>query len=96
MRGGIDGSKTVRLLAYHAVVLGVFACMYYAMMPDNFNMPPDTPREPLTALYYASVTHVGLGYGDITPKTRKARVAAMIHAVLAWVSFLIIFTSQCP
>ncbi len=91
---GVDSGMTRRLVIYHAIILLTFACIYYFMMPDNFTMPPGTPDEPLTALYYASVTHVGLGYGDITPATRKARIAAMIHAMLAWVSFLIIFTSS--
>jgi hypothetical protein len=90
---GVESGMTQRLLLYHAGVLSIFACIYYYLMPENFNMPPGTPTEPLTALYYASVTHVGLGYGDITPKTRKAKCVAMIHALLAWVSFLIIFTS---
>ena len=90
---GVDSGMTRRLLTFHVIVWSVFVCIYYFMMPDNFNLPPDTPAEPLTAMYYASVTHVGLGYGDITPKTRKARVVAMVHALLAWISFLIIFTS---
>ena len=38
--------------------------------------------EYLDSLYFTTVTSSSTGYGEITPKTRSARIVVMIHLVL--------------
>jgi hypothetical protein len=61
------------------------------MLRDHFNLPANTPIEPLTALYFATVTQASLGFGDITPKTQQARLLTTIHCLLGWMPFMLVW-----
>jgi hypothetical protein len=60
------------------LVVIVFAELYWALDQD------ETEKhfgfgDPLDAYYYSTVTSSSVGYGDLLPKTRKAKVLTMVH-----------------
>lgn len=69
----------------HFIVAFVFSLIYYNYLtPEDFN-----GGEGLNCytdhLYYSIVTHASVGYGDISPKTRRAKLLVMLHIVIAFV-----------
>ena len=75
---------TRSVILYHAIVMFTFFGLY-SFIPGgfraNFNMPDDEKKAatPTDIAYYTMVTHSGVGYGDITPKTRPARILVTAH-----------------
>ncbi len=42
------------------------------------------------AFYFSSITNFTLGYGDILPKTRIAKMFVILHSAIFWVVAIII------
>lgn len=74
-------TRTVAL--YHALVYAMFFGLYL-MIPGGFTKHFNAPDTVTTAdiAYYTMVTHSGVGYGDIYPKTTPARVLVAAHLFL--------------
>lgn len=84
-------------VVYHAVVFSFFVTLYY-MIPDGFrnhfampqlkNLKEDDPKSQKVTLgdvlYYSSITHAGVGYGDISPLTRESRSLVTLHVILSF------------
>lgn len=71
------------------LLLGVvWTTMYLAVArlnPSAFNLPttPDAPTtlDPFSAFYFSFITLCTVGYGDITPVSKTARMLAVIEAI---------------
>jgi hypothetical protein len=73
------------------VVLG-FGMVYVSLMPEGFHSSTEgAPRGVGDALWFSGVTFCTLGYGDIVPVGRGARVVALLEGIsgLAMVSLAI-------
>ena len=66
------------LLLNNLFVLLVFYFVYYSMDAVDPNCFGE-PLGPGTAFYFTLTTHSTVGYGDIGPKTGKAKLAVTIH-----------------
>ncbi len=81
------------MLTYNAAVFAFFAALYYNAaggFESHFNVPQlkDSEKDQKIklgdVLYYTTVTHGSVGYGDIYPLTRPARTAVTTHIVLTF------------
>ena len=63
----------------------VFSGLYYYLLtPDDFN-GGEGLKSYNDYFYYTIVTHASVGYGDISPKTRKAKMLVSLHIIIAFV-----------
>jgi Ion channel len=84
-------------VVYHATVFSFFVTLYY-LIPDGFrnhfampqlkNLKEDDPKSQKVTLgdvvYYSTITHAGVGYGDISPLTRESRTLVTTHVMLSF------------
>ena len=78
------------------IVVIVFAEIYWILdqddKEDHFGF-----KDPIDAYYFSAVTSSSVGYGDILPKTRKARLLNMVHIMtMFFVIIPIIFEALKP
>ena len=81
-------------VAYLVLLIGGFALVYYPHMPAEFVVAEGVSRSPLAdSFYYSGVTLTTLGYGDIVPRSKLMRFAAVCEAAagLALVSLVIAY-----
>tara|TARA_A100001015_G_C14499612_1_gene522474 strand:+ start:53 stop:340 length:288 start_codon:yes stop_codon:yes gene_type:complete len=82
------GSKYGRrklTLFTHMLLVIIFSGVYYeSLSPDDFN-GGEGLKNYSDYLYFTIVTHASVGYGDISPKTKKAKILVSTHIVLAFV-----------
>lgn len=75
---------TSSVALYHGIIYAAFWGMYMFIpggFAANFTMPDSLPKDMSAAdvAYYTMVTHSGVGYGDVTPKTPLARQLVTAH-----------------
>jgi hypothetical protein len=87
--GTLSNAVRRRFLEINALMVLVFWMIYYNLGQEHFNGDFHTPMD---ALYYTVVTHVTLGYGDISPKTQLARRIVTLHILLVWAEIVIFST----
>ena len=91
----IQPISTASLLVYHACLFLFFLGVYQSMdWKKHFRVPDDmklTPISATTKAYFTTVTHISLGYGEITPKTDMARILVSVHGILSYMTILFIF-----
>jgi hypothetical protein len=67
------------------IVWSVAYILIASFVPDAFLLPPDSaPKksiDPFNALYFSFVTLSTVGYGDIVPVARVARMLAVLEAI---------------
>lgn len=78
-----------RFLVVNMIIFTVFFFVYRFMgMKEHFDVEPTSPN----AMYFTTVTHATLGYGDIIPKTRTAKMVVTLHVLLVY-TFIALATS---
>lgn len=79
---GLIKKKNTNKLFLHFLVILIFSVIYYYyLIPEDFNSS-DTLKGYIDTLYHTIITHASVGYGDIYPKTRRARLITMCHVIL--------------
>tara|TARA_B100000073_G_C23732599_1_gene571325 strand:+ start:2337 stop:2609 length:273 start_codon:yes stop_codon:yes gene_type:complete len=74
-----------KFLPTHLLVIVAFSLIYMMMAPshgtdedkENYSNFADT-------LYYTTITHFTIGFGDVTPKSKLLRALTMLQVVLAF------------
>ena len=81
------GARRFTLFSHSSIVI-VFSIVYYFLLkPRDFN-GGEGLKNYIDYFYFTMVTHTSVGYGDISPKTKKARLLVTLHITIAF--FLII------
>jgi voltage-gated potassium channel len=72
----------------HLIIVIVFSRLYYIYLkPEDFN-GGEGLKTYNDYLYFTVVTHASIGYGDISPKSRKAKNLVMIHIIISFVMII--------
>jgi len=81
----VNASQTVSLLKLHALIFGVFT-MPYAFMDFEKHFGTSSSN----VLYFSTVVHTSVGFGDITPKTAEAKGLVTMHMLLSFAATLLV------
>ena len=80
--------KDINMVYAHLTLILVFSLIYHNFLTrEDFNNG-ESMSSYLDTLYFTGVTHTSVGYGDISPKTTKARSITLIHIFLILVLIL--------
>lgn len=79
------------IIFVHFMIILLFSVInHFYLSPSDFN-----GGETITCyndtLYHTIITHASIGYGDISPKTKLARLIASFHVIIV---FMLIVTLQ--
>jgi len=68
----------------HLIIVFIFSGIYYYFLtPADFN-GGEGLNNYIDYFYYTIVTHASVGYGDISPKTKKAKMIVTLHIIIAF------------
>jgi hypothetical protein len=74
-----------KFLPAHLFVIVAFTLLYMMMSPSHGT---DEDKENFSnfadSLYYTTITHFTVGFGDVSPKSKLLRALTMIQVVLAF------------
>lgn len=74
-----------KFLPAHLIVIVAFTLIYMMMTPSHGT---DEDKEHFSnfadSLYYTTITHFTVGFGDVSPKSKLLRALTMIQVVLAF------------
>ena len=75
------------------ITFSIFLIIYFILMvyfPECWEGLPESDIYTLfDAFYFTTATHTSIGYGDITPKTRKLRLITSIHMLIVFSLILV-------
>ena len=74
-----------KFLPYHILIVLVFSVIYYYLQVKEEG---DSLKSLEEALYFSVVNHFTVGFGDITPKSKRLRRLCMIQILLAFIFFM--------
>ena len=72
----------------HLFIIFIFTNLYFLLAPysdddDNKEFGESWERN----LYFSTMTHFAIGFGDIAPKSKLFRRLSMCHVILAFLFF---------
>ena len=74
-----------KFLPAHLVTIVAFTLIYMMMSPSYGT---DEDKENYSnfadSLYYTTITHFTIGFGDVTPKSKLLRALTMLQVVIAF------------
>ena len=77
--------KQNEFLLHHLILIFIFSHIYF-FIANNYGSKED--KENFTnytdSLYYTTITHFTVGFGDITPKSKILKYLTMLQTVLAY------------
>lgn len=59
------------------------------LFKNQFKLPPGEKLNFFNALYFTTITHFTVGYGDYFPVGKIARITTALHVFLAWLINLV-------
>ena len=72
-------------LITHLVIVLLFTFVYaYYLTPEDF-IGGEQLNDISDYLYFSVITHASVGYGDILPKTKRAKIIVTSHVVLSFI-----------
>lgn len=90
----IEPNATRLIIAYQFVLLAAFTVVYRMYgITANFKTPEDVRDNWTDCMYFAATVASTVGFGDITPKSKSARVLCTLHILLTWIPTLVIYGS---
>ena len=83
MLGHLMLGSTKRFIIFNVVVFFVFLITYRFMgMKKHFDVDPTFNN----AVYFTTISHATVGYGDISPKTTLAKALVTTHIAIVWIA----------
>ena len=81
--------KNVMFILIVIIINIIFSLVYaYAFSPDEFGF-----ADPIDPYYFSLTTSSTVAYGDISPKTRNAKIVVMIHQFTFWIGIIALLSS---
>ncbi len=83
----------IKLIVYVLICISVFAVFLNTWVTkDDFEGLPENEKDRLPVLFYFSTTTLStIGYGDIHPKSLRARMAVTFFMIFAYVASIVGF-----
>ena len=86
---------TKLLVGLFAISIVFAAAMYPWVTDDDISNLPKEPFARFTSLVYFSVTtFTSTGYGDIAPKSTRAKMVMSVHMAVGFVGALVVVAQQ--
>ena len=74
-----------KFLVWHLLVIVVFTLIYMNMSPSyGTDEDKENYANFTDSLYYTTITHFTIGFGDITPKSKVLRALTMLQIIIAF------------
>jgi CBS domain containing-hemolysin-like protein len=82
-----------KVFIYVVLCITLFTLFLHAWVTkDDIQNLPDDPKERLpTLFYFSTVTISSIGYGDVYPKSVRARMAVTVFIIFAYVASIVGF-----
>ncbi len=88
MRARVTRQVIRAIVVANAALLVLFAGIYWLLgMEDHFGVSGGNMGD---ALYFATIAHTSVGFGDIVPKTRVAKTLVALHVLAVWAVTLVL------
>ena len=80
--------KKNKFLLTHLAIIFLFTNLYFFLAPYSIEEDKKQFSESWEkTLYYSFITHLTVGFGDITPKSKLFRRITMLQVLLAFIFF---------
>ena len=81
-------NKRNYFLPYHFLLILIFSILIYNYAPYSDNEQDKKSFDSyFSTLYFTTMTHFTIGFGDIAPSGSFLRLISMIHVILAFTLF---------
>lgn len=88
LRARVTRQVVRAIVVANAAILLLFAGIYWMLgMDQHFGTSGAGASD---ALYFATVAHTSVGFGDIVPKTRTAKTLVSLHVLAVWAVTLVL------
>jgi len=80
--------KQNQFLLTHLAIIFLFTNLYFFLAPYSIEADKKQFSESWErTLYYSFITHLTVGFGDITPQSKLCRRLTMLQVLLAFIFF---------
>ena len=89
----MNKKNIIGFITFYVLIILVFSIIYYIIGSHNFNYKHYHLNKHyfLDCVYFSTVTNSAVGYGDITPKTKLAKIIVIIQILLIYTNFINFF-----
>ena len=80
----VKSNNIKTILITHFSIILLFAVIYRHISNNSTSFSDSNKMTFFDSIYYSTITHTTVGFGDIYPKTNLARFVCMIHVLLVF------------
>lgn len=80
----------LEILSIYAIILGLFSSIYYYLGCDHITF---SEKNVVDAIYFSTTIQATIGFGDITPKSKLAKIIVIVHQnIVIFVNTMALFS----
>ena len=74
-----------KILITHFAIIVIFAIIYKEINNNDLkSFSNEKKMDMFDAFYFSAITHTTVGFGDISPETKYAKLSSMTHVLLVF------------